>query len=180
MSSLRELRREKGLSQQRLAELLNVNQTAISQWERGITCPSSRMLLKLSQIFNINPCELLDTEPTVTYQWDDPEIMRAVQENLPGQIIQLNSILTDCSAQDQKLTFDILVELAHVLKLADQVHRATALSLLQDTFAISTRYMDVCIGATHDIDTTRIEKAQQTALERYEKALVEALVFPPD
>ena len=59
LNSLRKLRKDKGLSQQGLAELLDVNQTAISQWERGITSPSSRMLLKLSQIFNINPRELL-------------------------------------------------------------------------------------------------------------------------
>lgn len=62
MNYLRKLRKEKGMSQQKLAELLDVNQTAISQWERGITTPSSRMMLKLSQLFDVNPFELINNE----------------------------------------------------------------------------------------------------------------------
>ena len=136
LNSLRKLRKEKGLSQQSLAELLAVNQTAVSQWERGITTPSSRMLLKLSQIFNTNPCELLnDAGVTSAYQWDDPEIMDAVREGLPTQISGLNDVLKDCPAQEQKLTFDILVQLRYVLELKDATQKMTALSMLHDVAA---------------------------------------------
>ena len=48
---IRTLRKEKGLSQEELAKLIPVNQTAISQWERGITYPSSNAIKKLCQIF---------------------------------------------------------------------------------------------------------------------------------
>lgn len=136
MNSLRKLRKEKGLSQQNLAELLVVNQTAVSQWERGITTPSSRMLLKLSQIFNVNPCELLnDADVTSPYQWDDPEIMEAVRESLPTQISRLNDVLKGCPTQEQKLTFDILVQLRYVLELKDSSKKMTALSMLHDVAA---------------------------------------------
>jgi len=136
LNSLRKLRKEKGLSQQNLAELLAVNQTAVSQWERGITTPSSRMLLKLSQIFSVNPCELLnDAGVTSAHQWDDPEIMEAVRESLPAQISGLNDVLKGCPAQEQKLTFDILVQLRYVLELKDTAKRMTALSMLHDVAA---------------------------------------------
>ena len=136
MNSLRKLRKEKRLSQQNLAELLAVNQTAVSQWERGITTPSSRMLLKLSQIFNVNPCELLNDDSIASpYQWDDPEIMGAVRESLPTQISGLNDVLKDCPAQEQKQTFDILVQLRYVLELKDTAQRMTALSMLHDVAA---------------------------------------------
>ncbi len=59
MNSIRELRKNKGLSQRALADLLEVNQTAVSQWERGVTTPSSHMLLRLSRIFEISPNKLL-------------------------------------------------------------------------------------------------------------------------
>lgn len=176
MSYLRKLRKEKGLSQQELSELLGVNQTAISQWERGITTPSSRMLLQLSQLFGVTPNQILNYDGVV---YTDPEIAEAIQESLPTQISGLSDILKDCSAQEQKLTFDILVELSHVLKLEDQAHRAASISLLQNVFATSTRFMDVCANATQDIDATRIEKAQQAALAQYDQALKEALISSP-
>lgn len=133
MNSLRELRRRNGFSQQDLADLLGVNQTAISQWERGITTPSSRMLLKLSQIFYINPCELLDTEAISPYQWDDPKLVQAVSGNLSTLFDTVERAVREVSDEEQKLVFDVLVELRHTLKLKDSAQRREALRLLHDT-----------------------------------------------
>lgn len=51
---LRTLRKEKGLTQVQLAQLVHVDQTAISQWERGITQPRLRNCLQLAQILECN------------------------------------------------------------------------------------------------------------------------------
>ncbi len=133
MDSLRKLRKDKGLSQQGLAELLDVNQTAISQWERGITSPSSRMLLKLSQIFSINPCELLNDEAISQNQWDDPELAQAVSDNLSTLFDTVERAVREVSDEEQKLVFDVLVELRHTLRLKDSTQRREALRLLHDT-----------------------------------------------
>ena len=133
LNSLRKLRKDKGLSQQGLAELLDVNQTAISQWERGITSPSSRMLLKLSQIFNINPRELLNNEVISPTQWDDPELVQAVSDNLSALFDTVEQAVRGLSDEEQKLVFDVLVELRHTLKLKDSAQRREALHLLHDT-----------------------------------------------
>ena len=133
MNSLRKLRKDKGLSQQGLAELLDVNQTAISQWERGITSPSSRMLLKLSQIFNINPRELLNNEVISPTQWDDPELVQAVSDNLSALFDTVEQAVRGLSDEEQKLVFDVLVELRHTLKLKDSAQSREALRLLHDT-----------------------------------------------
>ena len=60
MNKLRELRKSKGLSQQDLSKLLGVNQTAVSQWERNITNPTTNMLVKLSQVLGICIDDLID------------------------------------------------------------------------------------------------------------------------
>lgn len=133
LDSLRKLRKDKGLSQQGLAELLDVNQTAISQWERGITSPSSRMLLKLSQIFSINPCELLNDEAISQNQWDDPELVQAVSDNLSTLFDTVERAVREVSDEEQKLVFDVLVELRHTLRLKDSTQRREALRLLHDT-----------------------------------------------
>lgn len=54
MNRFRELRIQHGYkTQQELASVLFVNQTAVSQWERGVTLPSSQQLLRLSQLYNV-------------------------------------------------------------------------------------------------------------------------------
>lgn len=54
MSIIKDLRKSKNMSQKELADILFVNQTAVSQWERGITTPNSITLKKLSELFNVS------------------------------------------------------------------------------------------------------------------------------
>lgn len=52
MNRLKELRLKHGYkTQKELADAIFVNQTAVSQWERGVTVPSSQMLFKLSELY---------------------------------------------------------------------------------------------------------------------------------
>lgn len=67
MNQIKILRKRKCLSQQDLSKILGVNQTAISQWERGITNPSYEMLIKLSKYFNIPIDELLNSKSNNIY-----------------------------------------------------------------------------------------------------------------
>lgn len=48
--TIRELREAKSLSQVELASLMGVDQTAVSQWERGITQPRADKLPELARI----------------------------------------------------------------------------------------------------------------------------------
>lgn len=60
MNRFKELRQGKGFKTQKdLADVLYVNQTAVSQWERGATMPSSQMLLKLSELYGVSVNYLL-------------------------------------------------------------------------------------------------------------------------
>jgi len=54
MNRIKELRRARGYSQSRLADILNVNQTAVSQWERGVTTPGLSLILKMSELFDVS------------------------------------------------------------------------------------------------------------------------------
>lgn len=60
MNRFREQRVKAGYrSQADLAKILFVNQTAVSQWERGATTPSPPILLKLSQLYGVSTDYLL-------------------------------------------------------------------------------------------------------------------------
>ena len=57
-----ELRKNKGLSQEELAEQLGVSRQAVSNWERGETLPDTKQLIALSNIYDVSVDELLGLE----------------------------------------------------------------------------------------------------------------------
>lgn len=56
------LRKEKRMSQQDLAEALNVSRQAVSRWEVGIAIPSMDNLLALSKLFVVPADELMGAD----------------------------------------------------------------------------------------------------------------------
>ena len=134
---LQSLRKEKGLTQKQLAERLNTSISSIISYENAQRFPSTAVIGLLLRFFNVSREYLLGEtdERGGEYTWDDPEIMEAVRESLPAQISGLNDVLKGCPAQEQKLTFDILVQLRYVLELKDTAKKMTALSMLHDVAA---------------------------------------------
>lgn len=61
------LRREKGLTQQDLANALYLSDKTISKWERGAGCPDVTLLNKISRYFDVNIESILsgDLSPNV-------------------------------------------------------------------------------------------------------------------
>lgn len=56
------LRREKGLTQQQLAETFGVSRRTVSRWETGSNLPDLDILIELADFFNVDLRELLDGE----------------------------------------------------------------------------------------------------------------------
>lgn len=59
---LQKLRKDRGLTQEELAEALFVSRTAISKWESGRGYPSIDSLKEISKFFSVTIDELLSTE----------------------------------------------------------------------------------------------------------------------
>lgn len=60
--NLKQLRREKQLSQEELAELLDVSRQAVSKWEQGNGYPEVEKLLLLSSKLRVSLDSLMETE----------------------------------------------------------------------------------------------------------------------
>lgn len=61
------LRKDKRMSQQDLAEALNVSRQAVSRWEVGIAIPSMDNLLALSKLFGVPTDELMGGDKVVSF-----------------------------------------------------------------------------------------------------------------
>ena len=59
---IKELRKERGLSQTAIAEAVGVTSGAVSQWEAGLTNPTLETLVKVAQVLGCTVDELLRTE----------------------------------------------------------------------------------------------------------------------
>ena len=53
------LRKEKGIKQEELAQMLDISAQAVSKWENDLTCPDINALPKLAQILGVSVDELL-------------------------------------------------------------------------------------------------------------------------
>ena len=61
-SMLQKLRKEKGMTQEQLAEKLGVARRTISRWETGSNMPDLNMLIELSDFYAIDLREILSGE----------------------------------------------------------------------------------------------------------------------
>jgi transcriptional regulator with XRE-family HTH domain len=59
-SFISKLRKEKGLTQQKFAENLNVTHQAVSKWENGIALPDTEVLNTMADMFNLKIDDILN------------------------------------------------------------------------------------------------------------------------
>ena len=56
------LRKEKGMTQNELADKMNVTDKAVSKWERNLSCPDVNSIPKLAEILGIHLYAILSTK----------------------------------------------------------------------------------------------------------------------
>ena len=59
---LKELRRAKGLTQEQLAEVLNVSSRTVSRWETGSNMPDISMLVEIAVFYDVSIPEIIEGE----------------------------------------------------------------------------------------------------------------------
>ena len=59
---LKKLRSEKGLTQEQLAEILNVSNRTVSRWETGSNMPDISLLVEIADFYDISIPEIINGE----------------------------------------------------------------------------------------------------------------------
>ncbi len=72
-NKLLELRKEKGFSQEQLAEQLGISRQAISKWERAEASPDTDNLIELARLYGISLDDLLLHTPTAMPKEEETE-----------------------------------------------------------------------------------------------------------
>ena len=115
---LQALRKQKGLTQEELAEKLYISRTAVSKWESGRGYPNIDSLKAISKLFEITIDELLSGDELLNIAEEDTKLKeRALRDLIFG--------LLDCSMA-------LLLFLPLFGQKADGVFRAVSLLALSD------------------------------------------------
>ncbi len=84
---LQELRKSRGLSQEQLAEILEVSRQSVSRWESGQVYPEIDKIIFLSHYFNVSTDELLKENP----QPQRKTINLSKSDSIPYKSIQVEN-----------------------------------------------------------------------------------------
>ncbi len=84
------LRKQAGLSQEELAEKLNVSRQAVSRWEMGIAIPDAANLLQLSKLFGVTVDYLINDE---LLSDEDIPIVKSKQADVRRESKKLPTVL---------------------------------------------------------------------------------------
>ena len=90
---LYKLRKNSGLSQEQLAEQLNVSRQAISKWEQGTAIPESEKLITISNYFGVTLDYLLK-EDTADTTNTTAEVMEEKTKMMVGIVICIAGIVS--------------------------------------------------------------------------------------
>lgn len=60
--NLKTLRKHRGMSQEILAQQLNIVRQTVSKWEKGLSVPDAEMLSKIANLFEVSVDTLLGTK----------------------------------------------------------------------------------------------------------------------
>jgi len=116
---IKELRLQKGMTQDVLAAALNLSAQSVSKWENGVTLPDIQLLPDLSALFGVSIDELFSLTDETRFARIDS--MLAMQKDPSAE---------DCGAAEDFLTH----------KLHDEKHKGRALTQLAHLHAIE-RYI---------------------------------------
>jgi transcriptional regulator with XRE-family HTH domain len=106
---LKELREAKGLTQERLAELLGVSHAAVQRWEVGKRAPRGKNLERLAGVFHIGIGELFDPPPNIlghSYTLTERDVRPPDDEAKPSLEL-INSGLQTLPYKPQKFPMNI-------------------------------------------------------------------------
>lgn len=120
-NKLYNLRKQKGLSQEELANRLNVSRQTISKWEVGDSTPEMEKLIAISDLFGISLDELvMDKAPVKTEEV-------SAKSELVSELTE--KVLTDDNRKKAKKGLKIAAYIVGALLLIDAISMIVYFSL---------------------------------------------------
>ena len=106
--NLKTLRKQRGMSQEVLAQQLHVVRQTVSKWEKGLSVPDAEMLTHISELFEVPVSELLGVKME----------SEAEVNEVASQLAILNDYLAEKSMRTRRIWRGILIAIVALLLLS--------------------------------------------------------------
>ena len=109
---LQELRKEKGLTQEHLGEMLHISGKTISRWETGAYMPPVEMLLAMSELYGVSMNELVCGErikPEELPEKAEENLTAVMKDNAAFQLEERRHYWQEKWLADRRWTLAVLV-----------------------------------------------------------------------
>ena len=130
---LKQLRKEKKLTQKELAIALNIPYRTLLNWELNTRKPSYENMIKMQEFFNVSGAYLRgETDIKEAMTWDDSEIMDEVEKQLISSMKALSNLAIAQTDANKKILFNFFVEfrgLAESLESNDDFYLLTEMMI---------------------------------------------------
>ena len=90
---IKEARKKKGLTQERLAEALDISVEFVSQIERGLRLPSMQVFIRLIEVLNVSADYILRDSVCTGQLFGDNAIGRKIDRLNPKQKVALEALI---------------------------------------------------------------------------------------
>lgn len=90
---LQELRKQKGLTQEELAQFLYVSRTAVSKWESGRGYPNIESLKEIAKFFGVTVDQLLSGEEALNLAQEDQKQKTAYLRDLVFGLLDISLVM---------------------------------------------------------------------------------------
>ena len=109
---LRELRKERGLTQEQVAEKFNTTNRSVSRWENGSTMPDISILVELADFYEVDIRELIDGKRDSREQEPVKEVARKMADYAEAEKDKLLTFMRGVSLTGVVFLFIALILLA--------------------------------------------------------------------
>lgn len=113
-SFLKELRKEKNLTQEQLAEIFNVSSRSVSRWETGTNLPDLSILVEIADYYDVDIREIIDGERKNDMNKETKETLTKVAEYADQNKLQLKKrMASSCAAALILLIFCVTLDVTN-------------------------------------------------------------------
>ena len=146
-SIIKKLRRERDMTQEQLAEYLNISVSAISQWESEKTAPDISLLAPLANIFGVTTDTLLGVDIDVKEKRIEAIVKEAENYTVKKQYDEAEKLLRS-ALKDYPNSFKLMDKLALVLSFNagyyDKNRSEEKSEIIQEIITFGERILSEC------------------------------------
>lgn len=166
--NIKRLRKERNITQEKLAEYLNVSYQTVSKWENGITMPSVMILPSVANVFGVSIDELYDPDKHTNneriQQYEEEYAVLCSNGDNEGRVELMRKALAEFPRNYVFMNY--LARSLYWTGLTDEV------------FTLCERILDECMDETIRLSALQTIARAYSASGQQEKAMEYALKIP--